>query len=192
MTSNRRQCPMSLTNTTVLLLLTLLCGTAMAQTPCPPVPHAERDRRALNAFWGTNFALCRLPPGTGNAFADLQRGAVFADQDWLDWMAHQHGPYAAVGILAHEWGHMIQGPVRGTAAELQADCLAGVFMRGAGLPWQTVEQFARSNFYAGDDHWSLYGHGTRMQRVNAAHRGYYGFHGQRGPALLALCPLSAF
>ena len=110
----------------------------------------------------------------------------------LDQIAHRHGNYAATGILAHEWGHMIQGRVQGTAAELQADCLAGVFMKGKGLPWQTVEQFTVANFFAGDAHWSLYGHGTSSQRVNAARRGYYYYSGQRGPALVALCPLSAF
>lgn len=173
-----------------LLLTCLLPATVAAQ--CYPVPHAQQELIALNDFWGTRIPICRLPPGTNNAYANRSQGVVYADQDWLDTMARAHGPFAATGILAHEWGHMIQGPVDGTAAELQADCLAGVFMRGVGLPWPTVEQFARSNFYAGDDHWSRYGHGTRMQRVNAARRGYYGFAGQRGPALAALCPLSAF
>ena len=62
-------------------------------------------------------------------------------------MAITFGSYAATGILAHEWGHMVQGRVRGTATELQADCLAGVFMKGSGLPWQTAEQFVLSSFY---------------------------------------------
>jgi hypothetical protein len=174
----------------VILLLLLISDTAIAQ--CLPVPHAKQELQALNRFWGTNIPICRLPKGTNNAFADDKNGVVMADQDWLDVMATKFGSYAATGILAHEWGHMIQGSVRGTAAELQADCLAGVFMRGSGLPWQTVEQFARSNFYAGDNHWKLYGHGTGKQRVIAARRGYYGYSGQRGNALAALCPFSAF
>ena len=110
----------------------------------------------------------------------------------LSGMAALYGSWAATGILAHEWGHMLQGPVGGTAAELQADCLAGVFMKGVALPWPTVEQFATANFFAGDPRWSYGGHGTGPQRVVAARRGYYGYVGPAGPPLSVLCPLSAF
>ncbi len=163
-----------------------------ATMPCVPVDHAYDDLIALNGFWGTQIPICQIPAGSNNAYADRANGIVWADQSWLDEMAMQHGSWAATGILAHEWGHMIQGNVTGTAAELQADCLAGVFMRGAGLPWYTVEQFAQANFLAGDMEWSFGGHGLGFQRVNAANRGYYGFNGQAGALLLALCPLSAF
>lgn len=159
---------------------------------CEPVPHAAEDLQALNIFWGTQIPICRLPPGTNNAYADRQSNIVLADQDWLDYMAFNYGNWAATGILAHEWGHMVQGEVSGTAAELQSDCLAGVFLRGMGLPWGTVEQFASANFDAGDDYWTIHGHGTRIQRVNAARRGYYGYSGQTGIYLTQLCPFSAF
>lgn len=163
------------------------------QAQCAPVPHADDDYAALSRFWGTSFPLCRLPTGTNNAFADRDRGGVFADQEWLDRIATQYGSWAASGILAHEWGHMIQGRVQGTAAELQADCLAGVFLRGAGLPWQTVEQFAAVNWSeGGDPYWTPNGHGTGVQRVTAARRGYYGYAGQPASQLAILCPLSAF
>lgn len=159
---------------------------------CYPVEHARDDYFALNNFWGAAFALCRLQDGTNNAFADRAGGTVWADQLWLDGIAGRYGSWAATGILAHEWGHMIQGPYSGTAAELQADCLAGVFMRGAGLAWQTVEQFVAVNWSeGGDPYWTPAGHGTSAQRVIAARRGYYGYQGQVGPALAALCPLSA-
>ncbi|MAY02250.1 MAG: hypothetical protein CMQ38_04640 [Gammaproteobacteria bacterium] len=159
---------------------------------CVPVPNANQELVALNNFWGTNIPICRLPAGSNNAYADRNRGVVLADQDWLDVIAFNFGSFAATGILAHEWGHMIQGPYNGTAAELQADCLAGVFMRGVGLNWQAVEQFAMANAFAGDGHWSLNGHGTSAQRVTAARRGYYGYNGQIRSGLIALCPLSAF
>jgi hypothetical protein len=163
----------------------------VAQSRCESVPHAVDEYRALNSFWGTRIRICRIY-NQNNAFADRNNNTVWADQDWLDRMANQYGSYAATGILAHEWGHMVQGNVSGTAAELQADCLAGVFMKGFGLPWQTVEQFALSNWNAGDPHWSVNGHGTSAQRVTAARRGYYGYRGQRGSQLVQLCPLSAF
>lgn len=159
---------------------------------CIAALNANDDLVALNGFWRTNIPICQLPQGKNNAYADRQHGIVWADQNWLDQIATRFGRWAATGILAHEWGHMLQGNFSGTAAELQADCLAGVFMRGVGLPWQTVEQFAASNFFAGDLMMSFTGHGTGIQRVNAARRGYVGFQGQSGPALGALCPLSAF
>lgn len=174
------------------VLIGLLCVIQPARAQCLPVDHAADDLVALNQFWGTQIPICQIPPGSNNAFADRARGIVWADQSWLDQMAYQFGSWAATGILGHEWGHMIQGNIMGTAAELQADCLAGVFMRGAGLPWQTVEQFAHSNFLAGDAEWSFGGHGTGTQRVNAARRGYYGYAGQVGYQLIALCPPSAF
>jgi hypothetical protein len=163
----------------------------IAQSGCESVPNAMAEYRALNAFWRTNIPICRIY-NANNAYADRASGVVFADQDWLDLMASRYGSYAATGILAHEWGHMVQGNLSGTAAELQADCLAGVFMKGFGLPWQTVEQFARANWNNADSHWSVNGHGTKTQRVTAARRGYYGYRGQRGSRLVALCPLSAF
>lgn len=173
-----------------LSLLVLACIPCFGQ--CYPVNHASDDYVALSNFWRTSFPLCQIPPGSNNAYADRQHGVVWADQSWLDGMAYKFGNWAATGILAHEWGHMVQGNIQGTAAELQADCLAGVFMRGAGLPWQDVEQFAQANFFSGDAEWSFGGHGTGMQRVSAARRGYYGFQGQTGFYLLQLCPASAF
>lgn len=177
-----------------LLFAVVLCATPFASRAqqCVPVDHAADDFVELNRFWKTSFQLCQLPPGTNNALADRARGTVWADQTWLDGVATLYGNWAATGVLAHEWGHMVQGNYHGTAAELQADCLAGVFMRGVGLPWQTVEQFAQSNFFAGDMMMSFNGHGTGPQRVFAARRGYYGYAGQAGATLGQLCPLSAF
>ncbi len=176
----------------VLVICLFRVDPASAQQ-CAFVDHARDDWQALNTFWQTNIPLCQLPPGSNNAYADRMRGIVFADEYWLDQVAATVGQWAATGIIAHEWGHMVQGNVPGgTAAELQADCLAGVFMRGEGLPWQTVEQFATMNFTHGDIVWTEGGHGTGLQRATAAHRGYYGFTGQTGQLLAMLCPYSVF
>lgn len=159
---------------------------------CAPLPHATGDQMALNRFWGRSVRLCRLPNGSEDVFADPNGNRVMADQQWLDDIARRYGGWAATGILAHEWGHIVQGDVEGTAAELQADCLAGVFMRGIGQPRWTVEQFAASNFSAGDADWRVDGHGTPNQRVNAALRGYGRYAGDKNMAMLQkICPLSA-
>lgn len=171
----------------------LLAPSSADAQGCAPVPNAAEDQAALNWFWNVAIPLCRIPTGSANAYANRLARVVFADQDWLDQIANHHGSWAATGILAHEWGHIVQGPVSGTAAELQADCLAGVFMRGAGLTQENVRQFAQANFFAGDAEWSFGGHGTSAQRVTAAIRGYTYYTGNRHPAvLLAICPLSAF
>jgi hypothetical protein len=175
-----------------LLLLTSAPALAWAQARCVPLTHGQDVASALNRFWGASIPLCQIPAGSRNAYADRGNWVVWADQSWLDWMAQQHGQFAAVGILAHEWGHMVQGNISGTAAELQADCLAGVFMKGWGLSWSAAEQLARANLFAGDAEWSLGGHGTGQQRVNAVRRGYVGFVGQPPQQLPALCPASAF
>lgn len=192
---------MKLTAISLVFLALLATSPARAQSPtqlqgmtlsCAPLPHVGDDLLlGLNMFWGTAIPICALT-SERNARADVRNGIVWANPDWLDEMAVRFGPYASTGILAHEWGHMVQGNVTGTAAELQADCLAGVFMRGMGLPWGTVEQFASAANFIGDAEWTPYGHGTRLQRVNASRRGYYGYVGQVGSQLVALCPVSAF
>ena len=171
----------------------ILQAEPVAAQSCVSVPHAAATQSALNNFWGINAKLCRLPPGSGGAFAYRSLGVVTADQDWLDSVAQNNGAWAATGVLAHEWGHMVQGNVpMGTAAELQADCLAGVYMRGVGLPPSTVSQFANLNLLAGDPVWSLAGHGLGGQRYNAAKRGYDGLDYFNGSNLALICPYSAF
>ncbi len=177
------------------ILLTGLLGLTHATTAgatCVPVPHAAEEQAALNAFWSMDIRLCRLPNGANNAIADRLYGVIYVDQDWLDWIAMRYGSFAVTGILAHEWAHLAQGPVGGTASELQADCLAGVFLRAMGLPEVAVEQFALVSWVeASDAEWSIDGHGTRELRVAAITRGYFGYTGQQGLDLVTLCPLSA-
>ena len=184
---------MRLTCFCALLFLAPFIPSPASAQQCLLVDHASEYQVELNSFWGTAIPVCQLEPGMGGASALPADGVVVADQDWLDEMADRHGNWAATGILAHEWGHMVQGPVSGTAAELQVDCLAGVFLGGMGLPPETIREFAEANFFNADAQSSLGGHGTSQQRVTAAWRGYSLYNGDRNPAVLvAICPLSAF
>jgi len=159
---------------------------------CYPVNDATPHQSRLNAFWGLNVRVCGDNSLNG-AMAYRQSATVIIDPQWMLNMGQQFGSWAPVGILAHEWGHVVQNTPSGTAAELQADCLAGVFMRGAGLSVNAVQQFASANFLAGDGHWSPTGHGTGQQRVTAALRGFQGFQPNMNQyQLLTLCPASAF
>lgn len=176
----------------MVIALLALPASAMAADRCRPVPHGADDAAMLNAFWGLSVRLCRLPDGSADAYADADEGVVKVDQSWLDAIARRYGSWAATGILAHEWGHIVQGDVPGTAGELQADCLAGLFMRGTGQPRWAVEQFAASNFDSGDADWQEDGHGTADQRVAAALRGYAHYAGDRRLAALEqACPARA-
>lgn len=90
--------------------------------------------------------------------------------------AYQHGDAALAYIIAHEYAHAMQiayrfMPQNRTAAELQADCLAGAYL--ATLPNMTLDErdlheimtFAyRIGDYA---RWSQQHHGTPRQRVKA-------------------------
>lgn len=179
------------------LLLSVVSGFVVAERAdaqaCRPVPNAALAQDELNRFWGVRVPVCRLPNGTKGAFANRNRWVVTVDQQWLDGIAYQYGTWAATGVLAHEWGHMVQGNVpNGTAAELQADCLAGVFFRGKGLPPGIINQFARLSLDAGDPVWSFNGHGLGQQRYNAVARGYNGLPYFNGTNLAMICPYSAF
>ena len=153
---------------------------------CQPVPHAAATAQSLNTFWGKNFKLC-LWPNHKNASAiqsDSAEDFAAADQDWLDGEASAYGNVAAIGILAHEWGHLVQGDrARGVVIELQADCLAGVFLRAANL---NPEDFAEWLFATRDSST----HGTHEQRVLSMRHGYSSY--QRGQTrehlVTSVCP----
>src|SRR4029453_17922217 len=59
-------------------------------------------------------------------------GSIRYDRDWLEALHATFGPGPVAMVLAHAWGHLIQaatttpfGPLR---AQLQADCLAGIYL----------------------------------------------------------------
>ena len=97
-----------------------------------------------------------------SAFYSPSADAVFIDLRLLDELAADYGEYAAVAVLAHEWGHFIQDllqlltndrPLR--QIELQADCFTGSFTTYLNQTDQLAEgeyQSARTLFYSiGDD-----------------------------------------
>lgn len=103
------------------------------------------------------------------------------------------GDFAVVGTYAHEWGHHLQNlllgqmgaadhPTFSIEAELQADCFAGIYTRGAGssgsfpVSAEDLSEAANSFYLSGTD--AEYGwfepvfHGTRQQRYDAFLHGY--------------------
>ena len=173
----------------ILWFSVLLSSQAFTQQ-CLPVTGTYQDATALSNFWGLSYPVCRVF-NIGNAFADRFNGVIGVDQEFFEGVAYYHGSWAPTGILAHEWGHMVQGNVPpGPAAELQADCLAGVFFAGASLPPKYITQFASVTWHSGSDFYTS--HATRSLRIEAMRRGYNNYWGQSGYALLELCPFSPY
>ncbi|HUG47830.1 MAG TPA: neutral zinc metallopeptidase [Candidatus Limnocylindria bacterium] len=76
------------------------------------------------SFWRENAFYCRA-----------ERSILF-DESWLRDFQGRHGSFAPVAILAHEWGHHV-AELLGVSGfsiqtELQADCLAGLFLANTG------------------------------------------------------------
>jgi hypothetical protein len=92
----------------------------------------------VNGFWGSSVTLCHVGPGnpcTGNACSQFLYGYVYYDYYFLDLLYQAAGQnnVAPAWMLAHEFAHEIQGHVFGVvqtslAAELSADCFAGVYL----------------------------------------------------------------
>lgn len=91
-------------------------------------------------------------------------------------MAYQHGDAALAYIIAHEYAHAMQVayrfmPKSVTAAELQADCLAGAYL--GSIPNlvfddRDVQEITTFAYRIGDyARWSQQHHGTPAQRVKA-------------------------
>lgn len=94
------------------------------------------------------------------------------------------------GILAHEWAHQIQfnneewypngaadnAPEATRTIELEADFFTGYFVthkKGATQNWNRTQQFLELFFNIGDCNFTSDGHhGTPLQRMEAARRGY--------------------
>ena len=153
-------------------------STSIATSTCVPASVGLTELRYLNSFWGTDVKLClRSATTTSPAYAIRELREVHIDPVWLVAQATKYGPFATTGVLAHEWGHIVQGnQPTGSTAELQADCLAGAHLKWAGVSELEFQQFERIGFFSGDSNPPSLSHGTGGQRVAASRRGYDGFN----------------
>ncbi|MGZ8282808.1 MAG: hypothetical protein ACXWUN_07640 [Allosphingosinicella sp.] len=156
---------------------------------CRPIPEAASLVTALNRFWGQAIRLCQSRHPDDQASAFPGDGVVRANRRWLAEIAEMYGEPAAAGIIAHEWGHMIQGRMSGVTAELHADCLAGAFMRRARFREVELDAFILVSLDSGDSRFLPGRHGTGSQRRDAVLRGYYGFRGQDQRQIASFCRL---
>ncbi|HKP52610.1 MAG TPA: neutral zinc metallopeptidase [Chloroflexia bacterium] len=122
------------------------------------------------------------PALLNNAFYCSLDHSIYYHYDFLIDQLNSDGDFAPVTILAHEWGHLVQGNLgflQGQyltiQTELQADCFAGAWALHAGemgyLEEGDLDEGANSLFKAGDDidfPWFKPGaHGQPEERIDA-------------------------
>lgn len=141
------------------------------------VPDVACGEGTTWVLWAYNARYC--PTDRSIAFDEL----LFLD------LSTRLGKYAPVAILTHEWGHYIQDllgfPPHSIQTELQADCMAGLFLAntnevlpGVTDPDDDVVTALKAFFEAGDDlylasDWFLRDvHGSDQQRIRAFSTGF--------------------
>lgn len=101
--------------------------------PAEPLP--VQVMKEVDAFWGSQVELCQCGPDVecaGDAVASVEHGWIDYDPALVSQLSG--GDLTGVHwLLAHEMGHEIQGHLTGRPgdaedAELEADCLAGVYL----------------------------------------------------------------
>lgn len=126
-----------------------------------------------------------------NAFYCTADNSIYYHDEFIRGMYSDAGDFAAVGVLAHEWGHLAQrnlGILDATghsqyysiALELQADCFAGAFTKYVEdkkmLEDGDVDEAGETLFRVGDRKnvkWSdPTAHGRPIQRVRNFLKGY--------------------
>ena len=163
---------------------------------CAPLSQVETFAAGrLTGLWQTApTTLCAYTQGTAsacgmlgpqNAFYCPGDNGIFWDYDFLSEQSTEHGDFAPVVIMAHEWGHRNQealGLFGGTRVqvmnELHADCQAGIFAAveeaSGNLQMGDVEAaWSSLCAYGGTASWfDPAGHGSCQERVDAFHWGY--------------------
>jgi uncharacterized protein len=177
---------------------------ASAQTLPEKISFAIND---INAMWEKRFRTAGkrwVPPktyiytgpvktacgliGNGNALYCPPSNEVYLNQPFLTGVNRRIGDFAAITVLAHEYGHAVQkhyGLTRFASTvleELQADCFAGVYAHDAhqrGLLDETDIPEAKLQSYLSGDrvargsravYWNS--HGSPKQRLTAFQMGY--------------------
>lgn len=113
-------------------------------------------------------------PIRGTHYCTLNHTVYITQQDIR--LAYQHGDAALAYIVAHEYAHAMQiahgfMPRTTKLSELQADCLAGVYLGvipNLSLDRKDVQEITSFAYRIGDYAWgSAHHHGTPSQRVKA-------------------------
>lgn len=183
--------------TFTLVASALVAGPALAQNTSALVargaegliraydPKVRDVRATIPATPGTETACGKVGSGNLSAFYCSDSRSIYINQQTLDTVGNRFGPEGIATLVAHEYAHArlhaIQGFTRNfiwssVIDEVQADCVAGVYLRNATpieLTPSMVENSARFVESIGDylvleRDW----HGTPEMRKNAFLHGY--------------------
>jgi len=168
----------------------------------------ELAREDIDSFWATQFQAESIqyePPVTfeaytteietacgtatlNNAFYCGADHSIYYDSDFLGELLQTNGDFGPVLVIAHEWGHLVQGllgilddnELLTIQTELQADCLAGVWAADADsrglLEKGDFDEGVTTLFRVGDprgtDFFDPAAHGTPGQRIDSFNDGF--------------------
>jgi uncharacterized protein len=121
--------------------------------------------------------------GNGNAQYCPRNNTIYLNQPFVSRIDHRVGDFAAITVLAHEYGHVVQRLLGLSHAnpypvqdELQADCFAGVYAKDAMdrglLDASDIPEATAQSYASGDSTFRWNAHGTSEQRVIAFRLGY--------------------
>jgi uncharacterized protein len=137
------------------------------------------DRATPEMYFGVRAGRTRSSCGRidGSAYCPADHALFITTRDIG--MAYRYGDAALAFVIAHEYAHAMQTAFRfmpgyTARAELQADCLAGVYL--GSMPNVTVErsdvnEIGSLAYRLGDYSWGRHHHGTPAQRLKAVVRG---------------------
>lgn len=172
---------------------------AYSQSLRQKVTFANAD---INAFWDkafqqmgrkwhspksyTYYRAVRTACGVSGPFNALYcpRGhGIYFNIPFLVRANNRWGDFAAITIMAHEYGHAVQRQLGLSRLnrylvqeELQADCFAGVYAQYANqrglLDAEDAQEGYRQSYASGRNRFDPNTHGTRRQRAQAFRLGY--------------------
>jgi uncharacterized protein len=121
--------------------------------------------------------------GNWNAQYCPRNYAIYLNEPFVYRVDSRIGDFAAVTVLAHEYGHAVEFALGLSAInrypvqdELQADCFAGVYAQDAMsrklLDPSDIPEATAQSYSSGDTSFDFNSHGTPQQRVKAFQLGY--------------------
>ncbi|NCJ07538.1 zinc metalloprotease [Synechococcales cyanobacterium C] len=186
----------------------LLLGSILALS-CQPIAQSQALRQKVHAanadinnFWIQKFrsfnrewrtprafeytSRAQTPCGMAQRFNALYCGlnhSIYLNIPLLVHVSQRLGDFAAITILAHEYGHAAQRQLGLSRLhqylvqeELQADCFAGAYARDASrrglLRPQDAQHGYLQSYASGHLRFHAQTHGTRDQRARAYYLGY--------------------
>lgn len=151
----------------------------VAQLVYAEIQHIHGYRATPEMYFGVRPGRTRSSCGRidGSAYCPADHALFITTRDIG--MAYRYGDAALAFIIAHEYAHAMQAAFRfmpgyTAMAELQADCLAGVYlgsMPNVSVDRRDLNEIGSLAYRLGDYTWGRYHHGTPEQRLKAVVRG---------------------